>query len=373
MSHEPPRRSSLDDKLRRVPIHAIRDTVTKRPSSGRNLDALDGIRGLAVLLVVAAHTDGLHMRGHGAAGVWMFFALSAFLLTLPFAANPDRIKSPREIGRYFSRRIRRILPAYYFAIVVQALLFGAGATFVIRHLTFQRATGIFWTIPQEVLFYLLLPGLVALHPFVFRRNHFATIAGLGALAVAAAVWLTGDVFALHGNGKLLRFNLPVFLVGMMFAYAVHTPALNRIVARRPVARALDLAGLVSLGLLVFSAPWYVERLSDALPALDVIPPKLGLGNRNVFALFSGVLIYVTTVCERGVTRRVLRALPLRLLGLVSFSLYLFHVMVQTQIGFQWLELRHGNTLFLVTLGVSYAVAGLVYSVIERPYLSIRVR
>jgi peptidoglycan/LPS O-acetylase OafA/YrhL len=363
----------LEALIRRIPIPAIRDVVSKQPSTGRNLDALDGIRGLAVLLVIAAHTDGFRMKGHGAVGVWLFFALSAFLLTLPYAADPGRIANLRELRRYFARRVRRILPAYYFAIVVMALLTDAGSRFLWQHFSFQRAAGIFWTIPQELLFYLLLPPLAALHPFVFQRRFAATIAGLAAIALCANIWLTGEVIALHGNGKRLAFHLGIFVTGMAFAYASQAPTLARAVARPWLNRTLDVTGLLILLFLVFSAPYYFERAVAAVPALGLLGDHLGLRNKNAFGVLSGALIYVVYVCERGWTRRILASVPLRALGVVSFSLYLFHVMVESRLGFRMLGLEHGNELFAVTLGVTYLVACCIYSLIERPFMQMRPR
>ncbi len=368
-----PLKTRVEALIRRIPVPAIHDVVSKQPSTGRNLDALDGIRGLAVLLVVAAHTDGFRMKGHGAVGVWLFFALSAFLLTLPYAVAPGRIASARELRRYFARRVRRILPAYYFAIVVMALLTNAGGSFLWQHFSFQRAAGIFWTIPQELLFYLLLPPLVALHPFVFRKRFAVTIAGLAAIAICANIWLGVEVFALHGNGKRLAFHLGIFATGMAFAYATQAPALARAVARPWLNRALDVTGLLLLFFIVFSAPYYFERGVAVVPALGLLGDHLGLQSKHAFGVLSGALIYVVYVCERGWTRRILASVPLRALGVVSFSLYLFHVMVESRLGFRVLGLQHGNELFAITLGVTYLLACCIYSLIERPFMQMRPR
>jgi len=365
-----PLRSRLAHQLRRAPIPAISDVVNKQPSAGRNLDALDGIRGLAVLIVIASHTGGLHMKGHGAVGVWLFFALSAFLLTLTFAARPERISQPSRLRHYAVRRIKRILPAYYFAIVVVALITGSGFSFLWKHFAFIRASGIFWTIPQEVLFYALLPPLVALHPYVFRRNFAVTILGLSAIAVSANLWLTGSVFALHGNGKLLTFHLGIFVTGMVFAYAYQYPALARIVARPALNRALDLLGLLVLVFLVFSAPYYFDEYLASIPWLGSLDPRLGLRYKNAYGVLSGLLIYITMVCEGRLTHWILSSLALRALGVVSFSVYLFHVVVLNRLGFRLLDLSAGNALFLFTLTATFVIACVVYSLLERPFLQL---
>ena len=242
-----------------------------------------------------------------------------------------------------------------------------------QHFAFIRAEGILWTIPQEMLFYLLLPLLVALHPYVFRRNFVATILGLSAIALFANFWLTASVFAIHGNGKLLPFHLGIFVTGMVFAYAYRYPALARIVARPAVNRALDLAGLVILVFLVFSSPYYFENYLVSIPWIGSLDPPLGLRYKHAYGVLSGALIYVTMVCEGRLTHRIMSSLALRAMGVVSFSLYLFHVVVLYTIGIDGLGLQLGNALFFTTLGATYVVACAVYSLVERPFMRVRSR
>jgi peptidoglycan/LPS O-acetylase OafA/YrhL len=313
------------------------------------------------------------MKSHGAVGVWLFFALSAFLLTLPFAARPERVSQPSQLRHYVARRLRRILPAYYFAIVVIALLSGASFTFLWQHFAFIRAAGILWTIPQEMLFYLCLPLLVALHPYVFRRNFAATILGLSAIALSANLWLTAEVFAIRGNGKLLPFHLGIFVTGMAFAYAYRYPALSRIVARPALNRALDLAGLLILVFVVFSSPHYFESYLASIPWIGSLDPPLGLRYKHAYGVLCGAVIYVTMVCEGGLTHRIMSSLPLRALGVVSFSVYLFHVIVINGVGIRILDLPLGNALFFTSLGATYVVACVVYSLVERPFMRVRSR
>ena len=352
--------SRFEDRLRRSPVAALRDVVTKAPSSGPNLAALDGVRGIAVVLVIAGHADGLHLKGHGAVGVWLFFALSAFLLTLPYAADSARIFEPGRLWNYLRRRLLRILPAYFLAITVLAFLL-SDPRFAWQHVLFIRASGIFWTIPQEMLFYLLLPPLLILHPLVFRNHYGVTILALMLMAALAYTPLTQGVFTLPGNDKRLPFHFGVFATGMAFAYAVHVDGVLRFVRRPAVHRCLDVLGLALMLSLVFTAPYYVERFSG-------LETRLGLHYNGVFGVLSGSLIAIAVVCEGGVTQRILACLPLRMLGLVSYSLYLFHVMVQGAVRSAIPGLAPGNALFLCDLVATFIVACVTYSLVERPLL-----
>jgi peptidoglycan/LPS O-acetylase OafA/YrhL len=361
-----PPRSRLEARFARSRIAAFRDVVAKRPSTGENLAALDGLRGLAVLLVVAAHADGLHQQGHGATGVWLFFTLSAFLLTLPLGAEPARASDPTALRRYAIRRVLRVLPAYWLAVAVVAALDGEGAAFLARHVVFLQATGIFWTIPQEMLFYALLPPLALLHPRVLRGNAVATIAVLLALAAASHRWLTVDVVALHGNDKRLPFHVGIFATGMAAAYAPRIPGFADWARRPRVRRALDATGVVLLAALPLSAPWFVAQLDLALPGAADLLGRVALERRGAVGLACAALVLTAYACTRGWTHRILCSPPLRVLGVVSFSLYLFHVVVQNALLRALPDLGHGTLLFACTLVASFAVACLGYSWVERP-------
>ncbi len=77
------------------------------------------------------------------------------------------------------------------------------------------------------------------------------------------------------------------------------------------------------------------------------------------------------VCRGRWTEWILSSLALRLLGVVSFSLCLFHVMVMRHLGVEALGLSYGNEPFLVTLAATWLVACVVYPLVERPFLRLR--
>jgi peptidoglycan/LPS O-acetylase OafA/YrhL len=205
---------------------------------------------------------------------------------------------------------------------------------------------------------------------VFRRRFGATVVGLALLALLANTWLTASVFALPGNDKRLPFHLGIFVTGMAFAYASRTPALARLVEAPAVNRALDALGLTILACLIFSAPAFMERLAAALPWLGAPETRLGLRHPGSYGVLCAALVYITLVCEGRFTHRILSSLALRMLGIVSFSLYLFHVVMQNALLRMWHDLAPGSMLFLCNLAASFLVAVVVYSFVERPCLRI---
>ena len=103
----------------------------KRSSAGLHFAVLDGIRGAAALLVLAEHI-GLVPGGVGVVGVLLFFALSGFLLAIPFARNPERAITLEYMRVYMRRRLLRIIPMYYTVISI-LFLFRYKNPDMIRH------------------------------------------------------------------------------------------------------------------------------------------------------------------------------------------------------------------------------------------------
>jgi peptidoglycan/LPS O-acetylase OafA/YrhL len=369
-----PLKTRCEAWLARLPISALRDVVVKRPSDGPNLDVLDGVRGLAVVLVIASHTGAFHLKGQGALGVFLFFCLSAFLLTLQFQG---KVPPPARLRRYVSRRVRRILPVYYGVIALSFLLAdGAGFDYVWQHLLFVRADGIFWTIPQEMLFYALLPVLALAHPLLFRGNALASALAFGVIAALCHALLDESVFSLNGNGKQLRFHLGIFSTGMAFSYAYGSVAVQRFATRRGVEPVLGILGLVLLaGLFFTSKYWHLEVL-NALPVIgplfELIQPKMALYYKGTFGFLCGLLIFIALTCRTRLIHRILSSLTLRALGVTSYSLYLFHILVRDHVA-RFTGIGMGTELFVWTLAATYAVACTTYAFIERPFMRIRTR
>ena len=161
--------------------------------------ALTGLRGVAAFWVLSYHAwiiagpteitvpffdvgiIELHpLLSSGWAGVQLFFALSAFLLTLPYARALSGVRShPPAKGRYFGRRLARVFPAYYLQaaiLLAVALLTGSltwdefGGLGYILTMNFlpeplgyglqDKLNGVWWTLSVELLFYLCLPAVV---------------------------------------------------------------------------------------------------------------------------------------------------------------------------------------------------------------------
>ena len=138
-----------------------------------HISALDGLRGLAALIVFVSHytllsgmLDGLLGNGSGQLGVMIFFCLSGFLMGHLYL---DHRPTLYTVYRYIVRRFIRIVPLFYFVVLSAFALhlvfpdFNFGYPVVWAnlddHLLFIRGVGAFWTIPVEVQFYLIFVAI----------------------------------------------------------------------------------------------------------------------------------------------------------------------------------------------------------------------
>ena len=301
--------------------------------------SLDGLRGIAVLLVVLFHFGYLPV---GWIGVQLFFVLSGFLITQGLVETRD-YSAGRYFGRFYWRRSLRIFPLNYLALAIAATLFTATghpsgferswpylATYTTnfgRMLPADVADCFahFWSLAVEEQFYLVWPALVfCFGPAGFRRIVTATLAAgpLGRWAWSAGLVAGG--IAEDRIGKLVYLNplshFDAFAVGA--AIVVFPKASTYCGARRAVQGALAV-WLAAGGLHVVvrhlqgGVPW--QTLGYQMYLEDNAQYIWGYSLIN---LACGALV---AYCVSPVTRKgALNWLWLRYVGRVSYGVYLFH-------------------------------------------------
>ncbi len=341
---------------------AFSDLQGKTSSMGAQISALDGIRGLAALLVLAEHTGVL--KNIGSLGVWLFFALSGFLLTTPFVLKPSRAVSYEYMSSYLLRRCKRLIPMYY-ALVGVSMLSHGRTDEVVRHLLFLQANGHYWTLPQEMSFYLILPLLVAGIYLVFRGRKVWAVLFLLVLLVLANKYLTKDVVSLYGQNQKMQAMVGIFLSGMMFSYLYQwlgvSPVFQRL-DRSLVRQFSSAAGLILLLVLVVLS----ARLVPEIRHFNA------LHNPGTFGFVTGLFILLVVLANNTLLGRMMTFYPLRAVGLVGFSFYLLHPMiitfVRTEIQDYFGVRLSGLPMFFLVGAITYIIAAFTYTYIERPFL-----
>ena len=335
--------------------------------------ALDGLRGLAALSVVAYHVwlyrpdrvtgtrtalgDRLFFELH--LGLICFFVLSGFLLYRGLLRRPN-------LKRYAVRRIRRIVPAYYVSIAGCLVLFAAlglgdllpPANSLPLFLAFgQNYSGetlmainpVTWTLCVEAAFYLALPLVLLV------RSGRGRVALLVSLIGATLLWnvLTYGGAWTDVSEKTLPAYAGHFALGMLAALWV--------ASRRERLTAVSTGALALAGLtVVVAAGWWYETpglLPDLRAVVLKLPAAVG------FALVVGAV-----AAGRGLAVNVLSARPLAWAGVVSYGVYLWHLPL----------IIAGNELALLPEGIAPRLAVVApaalaagwasWTLVERPAL-----
>lgn len=300
-------------------------------TSGKHFAALDGLRGIAVLTVVLSHLSLLHLNpflidfsGIGKCGVYLFFVLSAFLLTYQFFEKGlGEGFTAGALANYLWRRGLRVLPMFYLVVLVSGLttaflsryLMGHGLPYtippraVLPHLLLQQAVGVLWSVPVEFKFYFLLPLVAALFLATGRRRVLVDVM-LGAIAVALTLhWFPASEMRL--GSVELRYYLPVFLIGSLCASVAFKVPFDR---HPRIASAT--AWLVA-GVLVLTVP--------SIYSLVIRPVPIGYFQKSMmlYGVLWAVFLYMALYAQ-GWLRRLLTSRVLVFLGRISFSVYLLH-------------------------------------------------
>jgi peptidoglycan/LPS O-acetylase OafA/YrhL len=357
--------------------------------------ALDGLRGVAVLLVVLYHTTYLvnifagkvtTVRGFGwlnsfasgsFLGVDIFFVLSGFLITTLLLEQIGR-SGTISFRNFYRRRALRLLPALvvllaahfvYSLIAVAPALFGghahraiplrkelntvaAALTYVFNYVLVLHPRSVvsldlrhLWSLAVEEQFYLVWPCFLALL-VRWRRP-----GGVPGVIVAAIVIVMADRVLLFHHAKNLYVRTDAradtLLIGALLAWAWtrgFAPKLPRIAA------------------------WLSTSLILAFVATSkTTSASLFYGGFTIFACAVGVVILAVVDNNWGA---ILRVRPLRAIGRVSYGLYLWHLPI-----FIAVDRQHLFRNSLARIAFSYALTGVVtwlsWTLIERPALARR--
>jgi peptidoglycan/LPS O-acetylase OafA/YrhL len=344
---------------------------------------IDSLRGLAALAVLGFHvwlyarpvpsTDRLapldYVWAQGRLGYVLFFALSGFLLYMPWLRAARGQGSRPQLGEYLRRRAARILPGYYLALVgAIALLWNLSGTPGVRlppadslplffvfgqNLTTASVMKLdppMWTLAVEVTFYLALPliGLAAIKLAGDRRRQLAVPLALIAAGIA---WngLVGAIGLPLPATKVLPAMLPYFGAGMLAAVLVSNGPVESRTARRAV---LAGAGLLLLDFVLHTG--LVPGSGYVVAGVHDLPAALGFA--AVVAAAAGSTLPIRTLDSRATAW----------LGTVSYGLYLWNVPVL--LGLRSIDLLPLDSwlalpvVFLPTL----AIAAASWYLAERP-------
>lgn len=359
---------------------------------------LDGVRGLAILLVMGVHFVGnatphnrgewlaVKLGGYGLVGVDLFFVLSGFLITgLLLDSKPH----PGYFRNFYARRFLRIFPLYYMVLAAlflvlprlmtippaleaaraeQAWLWTYLANFRIAADSAWSLTYVshFWSLAIEEHFYLAWPLVV----YLVRRETLERVC----VAVILAGLALRIALVLHGTSELSVSVLTPCRVDTICAGALVAAYSRReggaeFLLARAVPYAVGLAAII-VPLATFGA---VTKLW--LPVIHQVRGTLN-------ALFFAALTLISLLpAERNVVARLFQGRSLRMFGKYSYGLYVYHGII----AYEMLELRTedrfgalfgGHSMGMVVqavfgVGLSLLVSVASYELFEKRFLALK--
>lgn len=343
---------------------------------------LDGLRAVAVYLVVAFHA-GIGRASGGFIGVDVFFVLSGYLVTTVLLRDIDGPGGRIRLSRFYARRVRRLIPASAVVLVATAIVYSRTGTFVenldarsaIRaaalyvsnwHFIGQSSDYFaadigaspvlhFWSLSVEEQFYflwpLLLTGLVVACRRLGTRQRAAVrgaVVALGLASALAALHISGtDLNRAYYGTDTRAYQL---LAGA--ALALTPQVVNRASRLVPAALlAVGAGGLMGALLLL------------ATNQIDIDPIQRGV----VTAIVVVGLLVVLEASRGGLGARLLSLAPVVYLGKVSYGTYLWHWLVILQL--QEHQPLGPVATFVVAGALATGLASLSYQLMELPIRS----
>lgn len=363
------------------------------PGGGSRLyiPSLDGLRALSFLLVFSSHSVLIRLSP-GGFGVTVFFFLSGYLITTLLRLEGEQ-RGTISLSAFYLRRTLRIFPPAYLFLTVAALCAAfvppvtgidpLGLVAGYGYLTnvfliigqggrLLPGTDLLWSLAIEEHFYLMFPLLFLLLRRIVRSPARQALV-LAALCVALLVWRHLLVSSLDMTQKLDQFRL---------TFATDTR----------IDSILYGCILALWGNPVLDASPWPERWTGAIGAVAAALTVFMLFNRDVFYPYvvrytlQGMALLPLFVCAIRYAGRWpwswLNGRVIRRWGVLSYSMYLFHVLTIDQVrsgarALGWLPVSaawpHVLAVDLVALALTYAIADAIQRFIDRPLAALRHR
>lgn len=364
-------------------------------SLNSHLPALDGLRAVAILLVIPHNTSVLASHASaltytiglftnvGWIGVQLFFALSGFLITGNLLESRT---APNYYRAFFGRRVLRIFPLYYLTIfalcVVAPLIFTMPDEFTtsLRHLPWlllflsnwtapfgMSVEGFphFWSLAIEEQFYLAWPFVVHhCGPARLLRVCVAIVAA--ALVIRVLMMADGSA-----SGPLYMFTtsrMDALAAGAAMACLLRMPEFADRFIQRANAVTIGTVALLLIGALATRAYSYGTFGTNSY-------------GYSILAVGFAVIVALAAIQPRGpfsIAWRLLSIPPMRMIGRYSYAMYVFHLPLHIFIGTKALHLLAPQpssavalTYMLCLVVATFALAALSYRFIESRFLAMK--
>ncbi len=391
----------------RIPAEPAADSIAPgnaaAPGARVHLPALDGVRGLAILMVLTLHfVSGMQPTNRfekalswvtefGAFGVELFFVLSGFLIT---GILYDSRQKPHYFRNFYMRRVLRIFPLYYGVLAVMfwiapsvpffrgpdldfmrahqawAWLYGVNVYIAVQGDWALKYLDHFWSLCVEEHFYFVWPAVVwFLAPNPRRLMWVSLATALSAMVArtlgnaAGLSWWTTYV--------LTPFRLDGLALGAFLAMVVRQPD-----GMKTVARLLPRISAMAASVVLGSYAWVLVS-KRALPYVYTARVSF------IQVLLAALLMVALVASKRSLISRFFCSKPMTFLGTYSYGLYVYHHFISYYVMAhrtefivgRWVGFHLGGVLVqgavasLASVGIAYAS----YELVESRFLALKRR
>lgn len=408
------------------------DRLVVKSSSGTNVPYLDSLRGCAVLLVVVYHCwlaagnpdlpipvpffgriNIAPLFANGYVGLNLFFILSGFLLSQYWFKADYLHRPPPNILIYLRHRFFRIVPGYYCCLFFLVLIFCPfmidpdfvysphGMFIVAAHLLLMPGllprdltyNYVLWTISVEVLFYLILPWIM---PLLLRNRWLLT---LPVVAVVSVAWRHFALYSLdplaRSVARIENILFPQRVTDAMAHYVLFQQLPTFLVYFLLGAALANLFVRYQNGLLTGRIWWFLTHHWAGkiyffagwiivvwwMQVLGVDAGNEASPGATSFVSYAGkvaipagfALVLAGAILGGRRLQSLFAFIPLRFIGIISYSMYLWHAPIIFLIShFPAIEPLAPTQRFLPILGhatlVTVLISSFTYVIIERPFL-----
>lgn len=357
------------------------DTRRERPRRLGHRPVLDGLRGIAIFLVMLTHTDVLP---NGYVGVDLFFALSGFLITTLLYEEWDR-SGGISLRRFYGRRARRLLPALGLLIVIalavdlacyqmtgwpfawkalSSLLFVNNWLAATGHANDLGSLNPTWSLAQEEQFYLAWPLVLVVLLRHRVRPHRVAVLLLVAIALLMAAAPTGS-----GQGYSSYYSPAARAAELLFGCLGAVTWRHRLLR---IPRRVKLRLPVGLLAALSHRRLWRGAATCVLGYLFVVllfDSQLSTEQVYLTACLLAVPLIINLVGTPGsLIARAIACPPLRFLGRISYALYLFHLLTRNVV---YHYMPNGSLYLnaLLTIAISVALAAASWKIVESRVLA----
>lgn len=348
---------------------------------------LDLIRSFAILLVLAAHISPFFLNNKfifqilynsGLYGVEFFFILSGYLIGITAFKKLLPEYSFKTVRAFIVRRVLRVVPAYYFILLLLVFidLFStkSGNVHLLHFLFLQNFSftehsffGVAWALPLEIWFYIVFP--LALLPVCKTKKPLTVLTYLFMLILFTIITRAIYVFIFNpsfdfGVRKSILFRFDVFLIGATFAYIrLKYLQIYNLLSQVKFFLSAVISLIIFYGIVVFVLVNFGISYFDHSNLIRILSwPFMGI-------MIGLIIIYMTN--NKFINRTITTIKPIRttidLLSTHSYTIYLIHYPIYTFFENNHV-FKHRSISIIVSTVIIVLASSLLYNLVEKPLI-----